>query len=89
MAYTATLINESVFGNKRVRAFLVSADAAAGTIATGLNTVDMVSVSFKSCSTAAFTVLRNKSTTATVSNGSIAFASAASSDTFEIICFGG
>ena len=89
LAYTATLINESVFGNKRVRAFLVAADAAAGTIATGLNTVDMVSVSFKSCTTAGFAVLRNKSTTATVSNGSIAFASAASSDTFEIICFGG
>lgn len=89
MAYTATLINESVFGNKRVRAFSVASDGASGNLNTGLNAVDMVSVVFKSCTTAGFAVLRNKSTTATVANGYVAFASAASSDTFEIICFGG
>ena len=89
MAYTATLLKESVHGDQRVRVFKVDADAAAGFINTGLNQVQSVALCFKSCSTNGISVYRNQNTTSVVAKGKVAFASAASSDTFEIICFGG
>lgn len=89
MAYTSTLLSDAVAGNLRMRIFSVSSDGVSGNLNTGLNKVDAVSVTFKSCTTAGFAVLRNKSATGTVANGYVAFASAAATDTFEIICFGG
>lgn len=88
MAYTKTLIEDSVHGNHRVRIFTVVADAAVGNIDTGLNKVSAVSISVQTAATAGFAVYINKSTTAAVSNGKVAFASAAANDNFNIICWG-
>lgn len=88
MAYTATLLEDSVHGNHRVRIFQVATDAAAGNFNTGLNRVSALSVTFKSCTTAGPSIQRNKSATGTVANGYVCIASAASTDVFEIVCYG-
>lgn len=89
MAYTALLLADASFGSERARIIRVSSDGASGYIDSGLNSVKAVSVTYKSCTTAAFSVHINKSATGTVANGKVAFASAAATDTFDIICIGG
>lgn len=89
MAFSATLLNDSVHGNNRVRFFRVSADAASGFIDSGLNKVEFVSVNFVSCTTSAFKVKRNLNDSSATANGKVFFSSCASTDTFEIVCYGG
>ena len=89
MAYTGTLLNDENLGSVRARVIRVSSDGVSGYIDSGLNQVKFVSIAFKSCTTAGFSVHINKSTTATVANGKVAFASAATTDTFDIVCYGG
>ncbi len=53
MAFSNSLVGRSVFGNKAVQFYSSVADAATGTIATGLNQVSAISVTLKSASTCA------------------------------------
>lgn len=89
MAFTATLLEDANHGNHRVRIFSVSADAASGMVVTGLNRVAAVSVNFVSCTTAGFRVKRNLNDSSAAANGNLFFSACASTDTFEVICFGG
>lgn len=89
MAYTSSFLADASFGSERARIFRVSSDGASGYIDSGLNSVKAALLTYKSCTTSAFSVHINKSATGTVANGKVAFASAAATDTFDIVCIGG
>lgn len=88
MAYTGTIIRQSVHGNSRVAYMNVTADAASGAVDTGLGVVDAVAMAPISCATAAFKITINTNSGSTALNGSIKFAAAASGDNFYLIVHG-
>lgn len=79
MAYTVTQ-EKTVFGNLRVHVCNVTADAASGTIPTGLTTIVGYSIAPVSMSTAA-PLMKASGGTITVSN-------AANGDNFYTVVFG-
>jgi hypothetical protein len=79
MAYTVTQ-EKTVFGNLRVHVCNVTADAASGTIPTGLTTIVGYSIAPVSRATAA-PLMKSSGGTITVSN-------AASGDNFFVTVFG-
>lgn len=88
MAYTASLVVTSDFGNKAVKVFNVTADAASGSVSTGLNVVEWCSISFQSCATAGFKVKNNLSAASAAANGTVMISSAANGDVFTLIAYG-
>jgi hypothetical protein len=88
MAYTATKLKGSVHGDQRVEQYLVAADAASGSVSTGLKYVDCVTFAPKSCATAGFKIKANLSDAGAASNGSVMVSSAASGDDFYLVVFG-
>lgn len=88
MAYTASLVATSDFGNKAVKVFNVTADAASGSVSTGLSVVEWVQVSPTSCATAAFKVKANLSAASATALGSVMVSSAASGDAFVLVAYG-
>lgn len=88
MAYTATKLKGDVHGSQRVEQYLVTADAASGVVATGLQYVDCLSFAPKSCATAGFKVKANLSAASAAANGSVMVSSAASGDDFYLIVYG-
>jgi hypothetical protein len=79
MAYTVTK-EQAVFGNERVVICNVSADAASGTIPTGLGTIVGHSLGPQSMSTAAVKM--------SVSGGTVTVSNAASGDVFFLTVYG-
>jgi hypothetical protein len=79
MAYTVTR-EASVFGNKAVSLCDVSADAASGTIPTGLSKINSVALCPQSMATAAIKV--------SVSGGTVTVSNAASGDVFFLTVIG-
>jgi len=90
MAYTVShLVSEGlVFGNKRVKFIRVTADAATGTVSTGLDHIDSVSVALQSASTGAVKFAMNEGATGTSTAGTIGVTGAASGDEFVLTVFG-
>lgn len=89
MAYTATLNETDVFGNKRAYLYSVTADAQSGAVFTGLNEIVSIATSLKSCNSAGFKIKRNVgSATTTGMNGHILISGCTSGDAFEMIVIG-
>lgn len=79
MAYTVSKV-DSVFGNKGVALCDVAADAASGTIPTGLGKIESVALAPKSMATSAIKI--------SVSGGTVTVSNAASGDDFFLTVFG-
>lgn len=88
MAYSKVSKFKSVFGNKRVEGYLVTADAASGAVDTGLSVVEVAHVSPVSMATAAIKAKANLNSGATALNGSVMFSAAASGDDFYLVVYG-
>ena len=82
MAYDASLLKRSTFGNQKVQFYSCTADAAAGTIVTGLKNVDMISMTPKSLSTGAIGVDIG------VTAGTVNISAAVSGDEFYLMVYG-
>lgn len=88
MAYTATLLKQDVEGSQRVVQFLVTADAASGSVATGLGFINCLAVGTNSCTTGAFKVKANLDATSAAANGTVFVSSITSGDAFYLTVWG-
>lgn len=88
MALSATKIDESVFGNKRVQMYSCVADAATGSFDTSLSFVDIVSTAFKSMTTGGAKFAINKGVSGTAIVGTVAVTGMTSGDEFYITVYG-
>ena len=89
MAYTVTVVEKTVFGNKRAVILDVTADAASGVVATGLNRIVAHSVSPVSMATHSLVKFRpNVNAASAASNGNIMVSGAADGDRFFVIAYG-
>ena len=88
MAFTNALLKRSTFGNQKVQFYSCTADAATGTIVTGLKSVDMISVTPKSLTTGAVKFVMNEGVEGTSTAGTIAVTGATSGDVFYAVVYG-
>jgi hypothetical protein len=88
MAFSITVSDKSVVGNKRVHYCTVVADAAAGSVATGLSVVDHIDITLKSAASGAYKVRKNVLESGTAAVGYIAFSGVASGDEFFAAVYG-
>lgn len=88
MAFTVTTEMKTVFGNKRVHGYAVTADAATAEIDTGLDTVDHMQVSIKSANTFGAYWAKNVLTAATASYGTISVTGCTSGDDYYVTVYG-
>ena len=88
MAFTITSVAKTVFGNKRVVDFRVTADAATQAIDTGLGFVESAIFTPESMTTAAGKMRLNQLAAGTASAGYIAISGVASGDVFYLKVFG-
>ena len=88
MAFSAASVEQSVFGNKRMVSFILTADANSGAVATGLSIIDAVSVTPKSCATTAPKFKINLSAASAAANGSLFGSSCTSGDEFYVVAYG-
>lgn len=88
MAYTATLQKISLVGNDRMAQYLVTADAASGSVVTNMGTLDSAVLGPVSMATAGIKIKINTNGASAASNGVVLISSAASGDSFFLICYG-
>jgi hypothetical protein len=88
MAFSNSLLERSVFGNKNVQFYSCVADAATGTIVTGFNQVTAVQVTPKSMTTAAVKFKINTLESGTAAAGTIAVTAATNGDEFYVMVYG-
>lgn len=88
MAFTNSLIESTVFGNKSVQIYSCTCDGATGTIVTGFGQVTAVQVTPKSLTTAAIKFKINTLESGTAAAGTIAVTGATSGDVFYAMVYG-
>lgn len=88
MAYTATVLRQTVYGNERVIHYSVVADAASGAVSTGLGFIDQAHVTPQSLTTAIFKLKLNTNAASAAANGTVFISSIASGDTFFLTVYG-
>lgn len=88
MALSATLLDQTIVGNKRVQFYSCVADAATGTFDTALSFVDCIQVAPKSMTTAAGKFVCNKGTTGTAIVGTVSVTGIVSGDEFYLTVYG-
>lgn len=89
MAYTNTLIRQTVMGNQRVLEYNVTVDAASGVVYTGLNYVDSVQFAPISMTSTGLPRLKaNVGTASAASLGNVFISSAVSGDNFFLTIYG-
>lgn len=88
MAFTATILKQTVHGDERVIHYSVLADAASGSVVTPLAFINQVMTSPQSLSTAIYKVKLNTSAASAAANGSVLISSVASGDTLFLTVYG-
>jgi len=88
MAYTTSLIAQTVFGNERIQHWRWTADAATGVVTTGLDYIYNINTACQSCSTAALKFAINELCAGTASVGSVGVSGAASGDEVLVTVYG-
>lgn len=88
MAYTATSLYKTVWGNKRVVSFDVTSDAASGSVTTGLSVIESVTLGPVSMNTAGVKLKKNLSEASATANGTLFVSSTTSGDNFIVVCVG-
>lgn len=87
MAFSNSLLERTVLGNKVVQFYSCVADGATGTIVTGLNSVSMIDLTPKSL-TAIVKAKINIGVSGTATAGTIAVTGATAGDEFYLIVYG-
>ena len=88
MAWTETETFSTVFGNKRVKGYLLTADSATLELDTGLDVVDHINVAFQSAASSPILFHKNELSAGTASNGYISVTGAASGDDIFVTVYG-
>ncbi len=88
MAWNVSVIDKSVFGNKRLVALSCVADSAESNITTGLSVIDFFTVGAASLSTGAPHLYKNVTSTSTAANGTLGASGFVSGDNLLITVFG-
>jgi hypothetical protein len=88
MAFTASLSRTTVFGDQRVQQYTVTADAASGSVVTGLGNIDQVHFTPSSLTTMGVKVRKNALGGATAAVGTVGFDGFASGDVGYLTVFG-
>lgn len=88
MAFTATQLFTTAWGNKRVIGLTVTADANSGAVESGLSVIDAIVVSVQSAATGSQNFKKNLNSGTTARNGSIMISSCTNGDAFTVICVG-
>lgn len=88
MAWSVTVVDKTVFGNKRAYTLNCIPDAATQAVATGLDYIDFFSVGIQSASTSAFKIYVNKDASGAVANGTLGCSGLVSGDNFFVTVYG-
>jgi hypothetical protein len=89
MAYTASSLVKTVWGNKNVQCWRMTADAASGTLSTGFVVVEsVIGIGARSCTTTGFRTFPNGTAASAACNGVVGFSGLVSGDVFEITVIG-
>jgi len=89
MAYTSSNLVKTVFGDKYVQVFRVTADAASGTVDTGFNIIEgSLGLTPRSATTTGFRTYLNGTAASAACNGVIGFSGMVSGDIIDIAVFG-
>jgi len=88
MAYDNDILERMNMGNKQAIFYSCTADAAAGTIVTGMKSVDAVAMTPKSMASAPGLTRMNEGVAGTATAGTVAVTGVASGDTFYLMVFG-
>jgi len=88
MAWTVTKKIESVFGNIRVKSYLMAADSATYELDTGFGDVLSVATAPKSMASSPYAVAINVTTAAVASPGTVAVTGVTSGDDFWLTVYG-
>jgi hypothetical protein len=88
MAYTFTVLDNTVHGDQRCIQGVVTADAVSGVLSLGFNRIITVTNAPKSMSSAGVKIKINCATAATASNGVINIADASSGDDMYLTVYG-
>lgn len=88
MAFTATKLFTSVFGNQRVVGLTVTADANSGAVDSGLSVIDAIVVGVQSAATGSQKFKKNLNSGGTALNGSVFVSSCTNGDAFTVVCIG-
>ena len=88
MAWTNSVIDKTVFGNKRVHVLSCTADAATYNVDTGLEVIDHFHISSVSLTTAALKCFKNQGAISTSLAGIVGVSGATSGDVFFLYAYG-
>jgi len=88
MAYTASSLVKSVWGNQAVQQYRVTADAASGSVDTGLGVIDSIQHAPQSCASAGYRAFMNTNSGLTALNGTVALSGLASGDVLFLTVVG-
>lgn len=88
MAFTNSLVAQTVFGNKRVQVYNCTADAASGAVTSSLNVVEWFEYTVQSCATAGGTHKMNLTIGSAACNGCVFVSSVANGDNFFMTIYG-
>jgi hypothetical protein len=88
MAFTNTIVKQSVFGDMRVILYEITADANSGVINTGLSYIYSVQATVKSAATNGQNFKANKNAAGAASNGDIMASSCANGQEFYLTVYG-
>ena len=91
MAFTVSILDKTVMGNKRVNFLKVTCDGAEDTITsakTGMSYIDSYSMGPSSMATAAISIFPNTDSSGVASFGAFGVSAAAANDVFYLNVFG-
>lgn len=88
MAFTNSLVAQTVFGNKRVVIYNVTADAASGAVTSSLSVIEFFTYTPQSCATAGGTHKMNLTVGSASANGVLFVSSVANGDNFFVTLYG-
>lgn len=80
MAFTASFLVKTVKGNQREEQIRVTADAASGSVDTGLSVIAFLQHSAQSAATAGYRCFMNQDAALATENGTVAMSGLASGD---------
>jgi len=88
MAFTASFLAKTVKGNQREEQIRVTADAASGSVDTGLGVITFLQHSPQSAATAGYRCFMNTNSGLTALNGTVAISGVASGDVMFLTVVG-
>ena len=88
MAFSNSILYQTMWGNKKVVAISMVADANSGSITTGLSVVESVQATVVSAATGAQKFKMNLSAASAAANGSIMVSSCTNGDVFQVLAIG-